>query len=175
MTPTSTADALDAIFARHMDAEIAGDLDETLATMASDPHLVNVPTMVGGAGAEGVRDFYADRLIGQFFPPDVEFTPVSRTHGNGRLVDELIISFTHTITMDWMLPGVAPTGRPVSVAFVVVVGVEGDKVSYEHIYWDQATVLVQLGLLDPTDLPVNGCDAAAKVLDPTIPGPTFPA
>jgi carboxymethylenebutenolidase len=173
MADTSAADAMDAIFARHMDAEVAGDLDETLATMAPDPHLVNVPTMVGGAGAEGVRDFYANRLIGQFFPPDVEFTPVSRTHGDGRLVDELIISFTHTITMDWMLPGVGPTGRPVSVAFVVVVGVEGDKVSYEHIYWDQATVLVQLGLLDPTDLPVSGGDAAAKVLDPTIPGPQF--
>jgi carboxymethylenebutenolidase len=156
-----------------MDAEVAGDLDETLATMAPDPHLVNVPTMVGGAGPDGVRDFYANRLIGQFFPPDVEFTPVSRTCGDGRLVDELIISFTHTITMDWMLPRVQPTGRPVSVAFVVVVGVEDDKISYEHIYWDQATVLVQLGLLDPTDLPVSGRDAAAKVLDPTIPGPQF--
>ena len=171
MADLRTVEAMDAIFARHMDAEVAGDLDLTLATMAPDPHLVNVPTMVGGAGAEELRDFYANRLIGQFFPPDVEFTPVSRTHGDGRLVDELIISFTHTIEMDWMLPGVKPTGRPVSVAFVV--GMEGDKVSYEHIYWDQATVLVQLGLLDPTDLPVSGRDAAAKVLDPTIPGPKF--
>jgi len=173
MTDTSTAQAMGAIFALHMDAELAGDLDKTLATMTADPHLVNVPTMVGGAGPAGVRDFYANRLIGQFFPPDVEFTPVSRTCDENRLVDELVISFTHTAKIDWMLPGVEPTGRRVSVAFVVVVGVEDDKIAYEHIYWDQATVLVQIGLLDPSGLPVAGRDAAAKVLDPTIPGPHF--
>ena len=164
---------MEAIFAQHMDSEMAGDLEQTLATMTADPHLVNVPTMVGGAGPEGMRDFYANRLIGQFFPPDVEFTTVSRTYGEGRLVDELVISFTHTIKIDWMLPGVEPTGRPVSVAFVVIVGVQDDKIAYEHIYWDQATVLVQIGLLDPSGLPVAGRDAAAKVLDPTIPGPHF--
>jgi len=173
MTDTSTAQAMGAIFALHMDAELAGDLNKTLATMTADPHLVNVPTMVGGAGPAGVRDFYANRLIGQFFPPDVEFTPVSRTCDENRLVDELVISFTHTAKIDWMLPGVEPTGRRVSVAFVVVVGVEDDKIAYEHIYWDQATVLVQIGLLDPSGLPVAGRDAAAKVLDPTIPGPHF--
>ncbi len=159
------------LFDRHMDAELAGDLETTLATMTSNPHLVNVPSMIGGAGLEGVRAFYADRLIGKFFPPDVEFTTVSRTVGQERLVDELIISFTHTQEIEWMIPGVAPTGRPVSVAFVVIVGVENGKVAYEHIYWDQATVLVQLGLLDPSELPVAGREAAAKVLDPTIPGP----
>jgi carboxymethylenebutenolidase len=173
MADASNEQAMETIFAQHMDAELAGDLSQTLATMTAHPHLVNVPTMVGGAGPEGVRDFYANRLIGQFFPPDVEFTPVSRTCGDGRLVDELIISFTHTIKIDWMLPGVEATGRPVSVAFVVVVGVDDDKIAYEHIYWDQATVLVQIGLLDPTGLPVAGREAAAKVLDPTIPGPHF--
>ena len=165
--------AMDAIFAEHMDAETGGDLETTLATMTENPHLVNVPTMVGGAGADGVRGFYADHLIGQFFPPDVEFTPVSRTYGDDRLIDEIVITFTHTIVMDWMLPHVAPTGRRVAVAFVVIVGLDGDKISYEHIYWDQATVLVQLGLLDPTGLPVAGAQAAAQVLDPTIRGPHF--
>ena len=173
MADASNEQVMEAIFAQHMDAEMGGDLEQALATMTADPHLVNVPTMVGGAGPEGVRTFYTDRLIGQFFPPDVEFTTVSRTYGDGRLVDELIISFTHTIKIDWMLPGVEPTGRPVSVAFVVIVGVEDDKIAYEHIYWDQATVLVQIGLLDPSGLPVAGRDAAAKVLDPTIPGPHF--
>jgi carboxymethylenebutenolidase len=176
MVELHTPQAMEALFAQHMDAELAGDLEQTLATMTANPHLVNVPTMVGGAGPDGVRDFYANRLIGQFFPPDVEFTPVSRTCGDDRLVDELVISFTHTETIDWMLPGVEPSGRPVSVAFVVVVGVEDGKVAYEHIYWDQATVLVQLvqlGLLDPSGLPVSGRDAAAKVLDPTIRGPHF--
>ena len=173
MADANDEQMMEAIFAEHMDAEMTGNLEKTLSTMTADPHLVNVPTMIGGVGPDGVRSFYADRLIGQFFPPDVEFNLVSRTIGDGRLVDELVISFTHTTKIDWMLPGVEPTGRPVSVAFVVVVGVQDAKIAYEHIYWDQATVLVQLGLLDPAGLPVAGRDAAAKVLDPTIRGPHF--
>lgn len=164
---------LDAIFGAHMEAELAGDLDRTLATMAPDPHLVNVPTMVGGRGEPGVRTFYANRLIGQFFPPDVTFETISRTYSEERIVDELIISFTHTHTIDWMLPGVEPTGKKVEVVFVVIVGIEGDKVSYEHILWDQANVLVQIGLLDPTGLPVTGAGAAAKLRNPALPDPFF--
>jgi carboxymethylenebutenolidase len=94
-----------------MNAELAGDLDQTLATMAPNPHLINVPTMVGGQGPQGVRTFYSKRLIGQFFPPDVTIETISRTYSEERLVDELIISFTHTIKMDHMLPGVEPTGK----------------------------------------------------------------
>jgi carboxymethylenebutenolidase len=164
---------LDAIFNAHMDAELSGDLDKTLATMAPNPHLVNVPTMVGGQGPEGVRTFYAKRLIGQFFPPDVTFESISRTYSSERFVDELIISFTHTTKIDWMLPGINPTGKRVEVVFVVIVGIEDDKVSYEHIIWDQATVLVQLGLLDPTGLPVTGAGAAAKLRNPSLPDPFF--
>lgn len=154
---------LDAIFGDHMSAELAGDLDLTLATMAPNPHLVNVPTMVGGQGPAGVRTFYDKRLVGQFFPPDVTFETVSRTYSAERLVDELIISFTHTHNIDWMLPGVAPTGKRV----------EGDKVAYEHIHWDQASVLVQIGLLDPASLPVVGAGAAAKLRNPALPDPFF--
>lgn len=164
---------LDAVFGAHMEAELAGDLDRTLATMSANPHLVNIPTMVGGQGAAAVRTFYANRLIGQFFPPDVRFETISRTHSRERLVDELIISFTHTSRMDWMLPGVAPTGRQVEVVFVVIVGLDGGKVSYEHIMWDQANVLVQLGLLDPKGLPVAGAGAAAKLRNPALPDPFF--
>ncbi|MBM4127615.1 MAG: dienelactone hydrolase [Nitrospira sp.] len=164
---------LDKIFKAHMDAELAGNLDKTLATMAPNPHLVNVPTMVGGQGPESVRTFYAKRLIGQFFPPDVKFELISRTYSSERLVDELIISFTHTTKIDWMLPGVNPTGKRVEVVFVVIVGIEGDKVSYEHIMWDQANVLVQIGLLDPTGLPVTGVGAAAKLRNPALPDPFF--
>lgn len=163
--------AMEDLFARHLEGELAADLEVTLATMTDDPHLVNVPTMIGGHGRDGVRRFYTDWLIGKFFPPDVGFTQVSRTVGDGRLVDELVISFTHTQEIPWMLPDVAPTGRPVSVAFVVIVGVQDGKVDYEHIFWDQATVLVQLGLLDPAGLPVVGGAAAAKLLDPTVAGP----
>jgi carboxymethylenebutenolidase len=164
---------LDAIFKAHMDAELSGDLDRTLATMAPNPHLVNVPTMVGGQGPQGVRAFYANRLIGQFFPPDVTFETLSRTCTSERLVDELIISFTHTTRIDWMLPGIEPTGKRVEVAFVVIVGFEDGKVSYEHIHWDQANVLVQIGLLDPTGLPVAGAGAAAKLRNPSLPDPFF--
>ena len=164
---------LDAIFAAHMNAELAGDLDTTLATMAPNPHLVNVPTMVGGQGPHGVRTFYAKRLIGQFFPADVNFETISRTYSEERLIDELIISFTHTSRIDWMLPGVEPTGKRVEAVFVVIVGIEGDKVSYEHIMWDQASVLVQIGLLDPAGLPVTGAGAAAKLRNPALPDPFF--
>jgi carboxymethylenebutenolidase len=164
---------IDAIFNAHLQAELAGDLDGTLATMAPNPHLVNVPTMVGGQGLQGVRTFYSKRLIGQFFPPDVTFETISRTYGEERLVDELIISFTHTIKMDHMLPGLQPTGRRVEAVFIVIVGIEGDKVAYEHILWDQASVLVQLGLLDPKGLPVVGAGAAAKLRNPALPDPFF--
>jgi carboxymethylenebutenolidase len=173
MSSSSLQAKLDAIFKAHMNAELAGDLDQTLATMAANPHLVNVPTMVGGQGPRGVRTFYAKRLIGQFFPPDVTFETVSRTYSEERLIDELIISFTHTHKIDWMLPGVEPTGKRVEVVFVVIVGIEGDKVSYEHILWDQANVLVQIGVLDPTGLPVTGAGAAAKLRNPALPDPFF--
>jgi len=164
---------IDAVFKAHMDAELSGDLEKTLATMTSNPHLVNVPTMVGGQGPESVRTFYAKRLIGQFFPPDVKFETISRTYSKERLVDELIISFTHTTKIDWMLPGIKPTGKSVEAVFVVIVGFDGDKVSYEHIMWDQANVLVQIGLLDPTGLPVTGAGAAAKLRNPALRDPFF--
>jgi carboxymethylenebutenolidase len=141
--------------------------------MAPNPHLVNVPTMVGGQGTHGVRTFYSKRLIGQFFPPDVQFESLSRTYSEERLVDELIISFTHTIKMDHILPGVAPTGKRVEAVFVVIVGIENGKVSYEHILWDQASVLVQIGLLDPKGLPVVGAGGAAKLRNPSLKDPFF--
>ncbi|HUC61485.1 MAG TPA: ester cyclase [Alphaproteobacteria bacterium] len=162
-----------ALFEQHVGAELASDLDTTLATMSDEPHLHNVPTNVGGFGRAGVRAFYRDRLIGQFFPPDVKMTSVSRTVGEDRLVEELVIAFTHTKAIDWLLPGIAPTNRPVEVAFVVVVGFKGDKVDYEHIYWDQATVLAQVGLIDATKLPVVGVEGARRVLDPKLPPRKF--
>ncbi len=99
-------------------------------------------------------------------PPDTEIAPISRTIGEDTIVDEFIFQFTHTIEMDWMLPGVAPTGRRVEIPFVVIVHFEGDKLAHEHIYWDQASVLAQVGLLDPTGLPVAGVETAGKVRDP---------
>ncbi len=157
------------LFKKHVDAELAGDLDTTMATMTGDPHLHNVPTMIGGVGPDGVRKFYRDHLIGQFFPPDVKMTEVSRTVDDRQIVDELVISFTHTTTIDWMLPGVAPTGKRVEVAFAVIVGFKDGKISHEHIYWDQACVLVQIGLLNPAGLPVSGAESARRVANPKLP------
>ena len=157
------------LFQKHVGAELAGDLDTTLATMSDDPHLNHVPTMAGGVGREGVRAFYRDHLVGKFFPPDVTIESVSRTVGESSIVEELVIGFTHTIVMDWLLPGVQPTGEPVEIAFCVVVGFKNGKISHEHVYWDQASVLVQVGLLDPKGLPVSGGESARKVRDPKLP------
>jgi carboxymethylenebutenolidase len=162
-----------ALFEKHVGAELEGDLDTTMATMSDDPHLHNIPTMVGGVGQTGVRAFYRDHLVGKFFPPDVKMENVSRTVGQDQVVDELVISFTHTTVIDWMLPGVAPTGKTVEVAVAVIVGFQGDKISHEHIYWDQAGVLVQIGLLNPAGLPVTGAESARKVLNPQLPPRAF--
>lgn len=162
-----------ALFEKHVGAELEGDLDTTMATMSDEPHLNHVPTMAGGVGRAGVRAFYRDHLVGKFFPPDVTLTNVSRTVGDERVVEELFITFTHTTAIDWLLPGVAPTGRPVELAVCVVVGFRDDKISHEHIYWDQAGVLVQVGLLDPAGLPVTGAESARKVRDPKLPARVF--
>ena len=158
-----------ALFERHVGAELEDGLDTTMATMGDDPHLNHVPTMAGGVGQEGVRAFYRDHLIGKFFPPDMDMTNVSRTVGEDQVVEELFVRFTHTIAMDWLLPGVAPTGKAVEMAVVVIVGFEDGKISHEHIYWDQAGVLVQVGLLDAEGLPVTGAESAHKDLDPKLP------
>src|SRR5712691_8085258 len=168
-TLSAEQQAMVALFQRHVDAELAGDLETTMATMTADPHLNHVASMAGGVGRDGVRAFYRDHLVGKFFPPDVKMTSVSRTVGESQIVEELAISFTHTTTIDWLLPGVAPTGKPVEMVVAVVVGFKDGKISHEHIYWDQAGVLVQVGLLDPRKLPVTGAESARKVANPSLP------
>jgi carboxymethylenebutenolidase len=154
------------VFDDHVAAEfVEMDLDATMATMADEPYVYHLPAMTGGVGFEGVRQFYGNHFIGKW-PNDVDITPVSRTVGDDQVVDELVLSFTHDIEMPQLLPGVAPTGKHVRLAFCVVVGFEDGKVHHEHIYWDQASLLVQVGLLDQTELPVTGAEQAANVLDP---------
>jgi carboxymethylenebutenolidase len=135
--------------------------------MVANPRVNQVPVMIGGRGRDGVRDFYANHFVSQI-PPDMEMVPVSRTIGQGRVVDEIIVRFTHSIRMDWFLPGIPPTGKRVEVLLIAIIQFEGDKIAHEHIYWDQASVLVQVGLLDRT-LPVRGGEIAAQVLNPTQP------
>lgn len=144
------------------------DVDATMATMVAAPYVNHVPTLAGGVGHDELKRFYKYHFIGAN-PPDTTLTPVSRTVGADSLVDEMIFRFTHTTAVDWMLPGVAPTGRTVEVALVAIVKFEDGKLAHEHIYWDQASVLAQVGLLDPAGLPVAGAEAAKKVVDKTQP------
>lgn len=142
--------------------------DDTLETMVADAYVNHVPVMTGGVGHDELREFYSTRFIPQM-PPDTAMTPVSRTIGVDRVVDEMVFEFTHTIKMDWMLPGVEPTGKHVRVGLVVIVHFRDGKLAHEHIYWDQASVLAQLGLIDATTLPVAGVESAEKVLNPKLP------
>jgi carboxymethylenebutenolidase len=150
------------------DEFVTRDTAATLDTMVPDAYVNHIPVLTGGVGHDQLREFYSRHFIPRM-PPDTAILPVSRTIGVDRLVDEMIFRFTHTIEMDWMLPGIAPTGKRVEVPLVVVVHFREGKLAHEHIYWDQASVLVQLGLLDPGALPVTGAQSAAKVLDPTLP------
>jgi carboxymethylenebutenolidase len=144
------------------------DTKATLETMVPDAYVNHIPVLTGGVGHEQLREFYSRHFIPKM-PADTEIVPVSRTIGAERLVDEMIFRFTHTIEMDWMLPGIAPTGKRVECPLVVIVHFRDGKLSNEHIYWDQASVLVQLGLLDAANLPVAGLETARKLADPSLP------
>jgi carboxymethylenebutenolidase len=148
------------------------DVAATMATMVAEPYVNHVPVMTGGVGHDDLARFYANHFIPKC-PADIAMVPVSRTIGADRIVDEMVISFTHDVEIDWMLPGVAPTGRRVEVPLVAIVGFRGDRLYHEHIYWDQASVLVQIGLLDPKGLPVAGAETARKLLDATLPSNTL--
>ena len=141
----------------------AHDVEATLTTMTKNPHVHNVSVMVGGVGLKGVRDFYSNTFV-HALPSDTETTLISRTIGEEQIVDELIFKFTHTIEMPWMLPNIKPTGKRVEVPLVAIIKFEHDKVAHEHIYWDQATVLTQLGFLDSSKLPVKGVECARTLL-----------
>ena len=144
------------------------DVDGTMATMVAQPYVNHIPTMTGGVGHDQLKRFYKYHFIGAN-PPDTSMKLISRTVGENSLVDEMLFSFTHTSEIDWMLPGIPPTGRKVEIPTVAIIQFEGDKLVHEHIYWDQATVLVQIGLLDPRGLPVAGVETARKVEDKTLP------
>ena len=173
-TDTSTnlspaQEALGKLWEEHVRYEFSThNIDDTLETMVEDAYVNHIPVLTGGVGKEELREFYSKRFIPQM-PPDTEMVPVSRTIGEDQLVDEMVFKFTHTIAMDWMLPGIPPTGKRVEVPLVAVVRFRNNKLAHEHIYWDQASVLVQIGLLDGAKLPVAGIESARKVLDPSLP------
>ena len=144
---------------------VTHDTEATLATMVEDAYVNHVPVLTGGFRKAALRVFYSKDFIPSM-PPDTMLTPISRTVGDEQLVDEMIFSFTHTQEMPWMLPGVAPTNRRVEVPLVAIVRFRGDKLVHEHIYWDQASVLKQIGLLTDPMLPVFGVETARRVVDP---------
>jgi len=165
---TPAQQALSDLWDAHVRSEFATkDALAALDTMVPDAYVNHVPVMTGGVGKEQLREFYANHFIPNM-PADTEIVPISRTIGSERLVDEMIIRFTHDIEIDWWLPGIAATGKRVECATVAVITFRDGKLFNEHIYWDQASVLVQLGLLDPSKLPVAGVETARKVVDPSL-------
>lgn len=160
---------LGAIFDEHVRAEFElHDADASVATMTDDPYLNHVPVATGASGRVALRDFYRDFFIPSW-AADTDVEPISRTVGDDRVVDELLVRFTHARPMPYILPGVPPTGRRVEVPHVVVVGFDNGKIAYEHVYWDQASVLIQVGLLDASTVPALGVEQARKLLDRSLP------
>jgi carboxymethylenebutenolidase len=153
------------IFDKHIEFEFdKEDVDATMTTMTEDPYVHHIPTLAGGVGYNGVYNFYTNHFVGKM-PKDWKITNVSRTVGKDQVVDELIISFTHDREIDYLLPGIDPTGKYVEIPHVVIMKFKNNKISHEHIYWDQASVLVQIGLLNPEGLPVTGVQQTNKLAE----------
>lgn len=164
---------LSELWEKHIEFEFAvRDVPATMATMVAEPYVNHIPTMTGGVGYRELSRFYQNHFV-HANPPDMKLVPISRTVGASQIVDEFVMCFTHTSEIDWMLPNVAPTGKYVEIPMLGVIKFRGDKLCHEHIYWDQASVLVQIGLLDPTGLPVAGIETAKKLLDEQLPSNTL--
>jgi carboxymethylenebutenolidase len=161
--------ALEKVWEEHLASEFQfKSAEAAINTMVERPSVNHVPVMTGGVGRKQLTHFY-DRYFIPQMPPDTQITPVSRTIGRDRLVDEFVIKFTHSLQMDWLVPGVPPTNKPLEVAIVTVIQFQDGKMASERIYYDQASILVQVGLLDPRKLPVAGVEIARKVLDDKLP------
>lgn len=144
------------------------DVDAIMPTMVAEPYVNHVPTMTGGVGHDELKRFYKYHFVDSN-PADTRLIPLSRTIGADRIVDEFVFCCTHDREIDWLLPGLAPTGKYFEVPMLAVICFRGSKLYNEHIYWDQASVLVQIGALDPTGLPVAGIETAKKMVDETLP------
>ncbi len=164
---------LDKIWDRHTELEFATRAaEETMTTMVAEPYVNHVPVMTGGTGWAETLRFYKHHFI-PTAPKDSALVPISRTVGADRVVDEMLFCFTHDIEIDWMLPGIKPTGKYVQIPLVAIVRFRGDKIYNEHIYWDQASVLVQVGVLDAKLYPTAGVETAKKAFDETLPSNTL--
>ena len=159
---TQNQHAMLAAWQRHTHAEfVLKDADAALATMTEDPYVLCIPSGKGAAGRACVRAFYANFFLPQL-PPDFELSSVSQTFGDDRMVEEFVARFSHTLYMDWMIPGVPPTRRRVEVIVVGIIQFHAGKIAHEHIHWDQAAVLSQLGVLD-NPVAAAGVGSAARL------------
>jgi carboxymethylenebutenolidase len=159
---------LGSLFDRHVASEFESkDANATMDTMVDQPTVIHVPVLTGGRGDSQLLAFYRDSFI-PAWPEDTDVERISRTVGDESVIDELIIRFTHSTEMPFWLPGIAPTGRRVEIPVVVVMGFDDGKVASEHIYWDQASLLAQIGLLGAADLPITGPDQARALLDSDV-------
>jgi len=160
---------LSELWERHAALEFAEhDADATMRTMVPEPYVNHIPTLTGGVGYDELRYFYANHFIPRL-PADAKLVPVSRTIGPDRLVDEFNLCFTHDREIDFMAPGIPATGKYVEVPHVAVVEFRGNKIAHEHIHWDHASLLKQLGLLNAQGLPVAGIEGAKKLVDEKLP------
>jgi carboxymethylenebutenolidase len=138
---------LEKLWENHLDGEfVAKDAEATLATMTEDASVDHVPVHTGGRGKSDLRAFYRDIFIPSW-PDDLVQTTINRVVGDSQIVDEIRTRFTHDRPMEWFLPGVGPTHKTVDIDIIVVVQFRDDRIACERIYWDQATVLRQVGLL----------------------------
>lgn len=157
---------LETLWDDHLRAKFSGK-DTAVAmfgTLSPGATVLHIPTLTGATGEHALRRFYQEFFL-PGVPPSLRITLVSRTVGVDKIVDEVVLAFRHTCEIPWMLPGVPATDREVEVPIVVVVTVRAGKLVREHVYWDQASVLVQVGLLQKGTLPVVGVEAAKKVLE----------
>ncbi|WP_217362405.1 nuclear transport factor 2 family protein [Ruegeria arenilitoris] len=165
---TKDDQALIDVWEAHTASEFAHkDADKAIATMTDNPVLIHVPVNTGATGREALRKFYAEVFIPQL-PGDAELEVITRTVGQNRIVDEFILHLTHSLRMDWFVPGVEATGLRLAVPHVGIIHFEDGLIASEHIYWDQATVLRQLGLIGE-DLPILGAQQKDRLIDSTAP------
>ena len=159
----SSTNNLDVIFDKHVNCEFENkDVDATMKTMTKEPYVYHIPVLTGGRGYDEVYTFYSNSFVGKM-PSDTKFVRISRTIGKDQVVDELIISFTHDIEIPAMIPSISPTGKYVELPIVVVMKFKGNKISHEHIYWDQASLLKQIGLLENNSIPIIGIAQSKKL------------
>jgi carboxymethylenebutenolidase len=125
---------LGAVFDQHIKHEFQDhDVDATMETMTKEPCVHHIPMMTGGIGYAGVYNFYKNHFIGKM-PDDTKVVRISRTVGKDQVVDELVLSFTHDREIDFILPGVPPTGRYIELPHVVIMNFRNGKIAHEHIY-----------------------------------------